>query len=254
MISIGCALSGGAARGFFHLGVLHYLEEVEARPGIVSGTSIGALVGAFLAAGHTAKETHSLLANKGLLSFLRPQIPGKGVFASSGLEKLLNQHLPPQFEDLSTPLLVTTTEVETGKEKVWRSGPLVPAVLGSCSIPLLMEPVMHQGNHQADGGILNNLPTQAIHTKCRFLIGVDLLPFAAGEALPTGWTYLEHLLALQIHHHSKEAASLCDLLITHPALQRYRLLDTSQANELFDLGYNAARSALIHTNFLDLLQ
>lgn len=254
MINIGCALSGGAARGFFHLGVLNYLEEVEATPGIAAGTSIGALVGAFLANGYSAKETHQLFSNKRLLDFLRPQIPGKGIFQASGLEKLLQEHLPANFEDLHLPLYVTTTEVETGLERCWRTGPLVPAVLGSCSIPLLMEPVLLNGYHQADGGILNNLPAQIIHTKCRFLMGIDLMPFTPNQELASGWTYLEQLLALQLHHHSKTASSLCDLLITHPNLQQYRLLDTSKADELFNLGYSTAQSTLPHTNFLDLLQ
>lgn len=158
-MTIGLALGGGGARGAAHIGVLEELYEMGIRPNLVTGTSIGGLVGALLAAGLPTNEMAETLDS---LSFNRIySLPGrKPALVNNGrLEKLLVKKIGrPTFADLEMPLAVVVTDLISREEVVLSKGDVVSAVLATTAFPIVLPPIEREGRMLVDGGILNNTP------------------------------------------------------------------------------------------------
>ena len=168
------ALGGGGARGFAHVGVLRVLAREGIRPDIIAGTSMGGLVGAFLAAGHDPRAIELAAANVSLRTLVDLR-PGRGLLRVSSFEAFLASYLPPTFEELPTPLIVTATDVLSGRLVYLHRGPLYPALRATSAYPGAVDPVAHEGMLLADGGILNQVPADAaLFLGARRVIAVDV--------------------------------------------------------------------------------
>ena len=173
---IGLVLSGGGARGFAHIGVLRVLERHGVVPHAIAGTSMGAILGALYAAGMRADELYDIADDLSWRDLIDLSLSA-GLLKGEKLRDFLHDHLPETFEDLDIPLAVTTTDIETGEQVVFLDGPLVPAVRASSCYPGAFEPVRFAGRTLADGGIVNNLPVEAIAIlQATFTIASDATP------------------------------------------------------------------------------
>lgn len=157
----GLVLSGGGARGFAHIGVLKVLEREGFRPDLVAGTSMGAIIGALYAAGHSPDTIHEFSRSLRWIDLIDPNTFGPGLLKGDKLGKALAEVLPETFEELGLPLAVTTTDIESGQQVILREGDLVTAVRASSCFPGAFEPIEHQGRMLFDGGVVNNLPVEA---------------------------------------------------------------------------------------------
>lgn len=157
---VALVLSGGGARGFAHIGVLQALERRGVEVDMIAGTSMGAILGAMHASGYSADELYELAAGLRWRDVFDLSLQ-TGIMKGAKLRQLLAEHLPETFDDLRIPLVVTTTDVETGEEHVILEGGLVDAVRASSSLPGAFEPVQIGTRILADGGIVNNLPVAA---------------------------------------------------------------------------------------------
>ncbi|MFU8887517.1 MAG: patatin-like phospholipase family protein [Trueperaceae bacterium] len=158
---IGLVLSGGGARGFAHIGVLRVLERHGVEVDALAGTSMGAILAALHAHGYRADDLHELAASVSWRDVIDLSLSG-GVVKGEKLHQLLATYLPARFEDLGKTLAVTCTDIEAGEQLVFTSGDLITPVRASACLPGAFEPVEYQGRTLADGGILNNLPVDAL--------------------------------------------------------------------------------------------
>lgn len=174
---IGIALGGGAARGWAHIGVLRWLREHDLYPDVISGTSIGALVGAAAAAG-TLDEMESWaqgLSWQDVVSYLDVSFGG-GLISGKRLFQFFEAQLPDQeIQQLQRPFGAVATELTTGQEVWFREGSMYRAVRASMALPGLMTPVKHREQWLVDGGLVNPVPVSL----CRALgaervIAIDL--------------------------------------------------------------------------------
>lgn len=173
-MSLGLVLGGGGARGFAHIGVLRVLEQEGFAPDVVAGTSMGALIGAFLAAGHPADEILRAASGVPWASLLDFR-PGAGLLRASGFEAFLAAHLPRTFEELRLPLVVTATDVLTGRLVFLSRGELLPALRATSAYPGAVDPVRLEGLLLADGGILNQVPVDgALFLGATKVLAVDV--------------------------------------------------------------------------------
>ena len=158
---IGLVLSGGGARGFAHIGVLRVLERRGIEVDALAGTSMGAILAALYAHGYRADDLHELAASVSWRDVIDLSLSG-GVFKGEKLHQLLTTYLPPRFADLGKPLAITCTDIEAGEQLVFTEGDLITIARASACLPGAFEPVEHEGRTLADGGILNNLPVDAL--------------------------------------------------------------------------------------------
>ncbi|WP_019135503.1 patatin-like phospholipase family protein [Cellulomonas massiliensis] len=171
-MTVGFVLGGGGVRGAVHLGMLQALFDEGIRPGLVVGTSIGAINGAALAADPTPGVLERLVetwASPAAAAVYGDSWPRQlrrlaqsrtHLNSAEPLRRLLVDILGEDatFESLEVPLAVTAASIERAAEVWFDSGPLVPAVLASSSVPGVLPPTEIGGEHFIDGGIVNSIP------------------------------------------------------------------------------------------------
>lgn len=160
--SIGIALGGGGARGWAHIGVLRALEDIGVCPRVVTGTSIGAAVGAVFAAGRLdAFEAWARsLDRRAIVGLFDLSLQGGLIQASRVFDELQDILPDVDIEDLGLPFGAVATDLERGTEVWLRSGSLRDAVRASIAIPGLIQPKRIQGRWLVDGGLLDPCPVR----------------------------------------------------------------------------------------------
>jgi len=236
---LGIALSGGGAKGFAHLGVLQALNEKGLYPEVISGTSAGAFAGVLYADGHTPREILSFFQKKVFREFAEFAIPHGGFFKSDGFRSFLKKHLRAKtFEDLKIPLYALTTDIEYGESKAFSTGPLIPAVIASCSVPIVFRPVEINDHFYVDGGLFKNFPVSTIRRECHKVIGVNVSPLTKAEFRSS----IKYIAERSFHYMSASNTlldrNLCDYLIESDTLFKYSMFDLDHAEEIYQAGYD----------------
>lgn len=179
--SIGLALGSGAARGLAHIGVLKVLEEAAIPIACIAGTSIGAFIGALYASGIPVQEMERTLCEldwRSLARLLSPTLPTSGLLDGGKVAEFMAELLPVQnFEELSIPLAVTATDVESGEALVIHQGSLLKSLHAATAFPGIFTPVLLNGRYVVDGGLCNPVPADvAYRMGANRVIGVSAIP------------------------------------------------------------------------------
>lgn len=235
---VGICFSGGGARGIAHLGVLQALHELNIPVSVISGTSSGAIVGVFTAAGFTPEQTLQLICETNIPRLMRPAFSRFGLMNLDEVEKVFLKAIGNiSFEELKIPLIITATDINQATVVYFSKGNLLKPLLASCSVPLLYKPIEYNNRLLLDGGLLNNLPVECITDRCDFVIGVHCNPLNHHAKVTTFKTMVERTFHLAINNNVQQRLKFCDMLIEPPALKHYGLLHYGKARELFEVGY-----------------
>lgn len=189
----GMALGGGGARGYAHIGVMRVLEREGFRPSVIAGTSMGSIMAAIFAAGHTADNVQQVLSQMSFWRFLDLN-PLNDMLNFSELVRFLEPHIPRQMEDFPIPLGITATDLITGTEVYFRQGDVFQAIRASIAYPGVINPIWVGEQLLADGGILNQIPVDLV----RFLgaervIAVDVTPLEILHEQPQKKTWWQQI-------------------------------------------------------------
>ena len=267
--AVGLVLSGGGARGFAHIGVVRALREAGVTIDLVGGTSMGAIMGAGVAAGWTIDEMverfhRTFVATNPLSDYTLPIV---SLVAGRKVSRLLRQEFGEiAIEDLPLPFYAVSANLTTGVGSVHRHGELWRWLRASVAIPGVLPPVFHRGEVHVDGGAINNMPVdvmRALHPG--IVIGVDVGSDSTFSSdiqdvdLPPLWkllgwfrrhkerpTILQILLrAGMVNSEAARAAGrrLTDLLL-QPPLADVDLLNWRAFDRAIEAGYRHARERL----------
>src|SRR4030095_7642963 len=272
---IGLVLSGGGARGWAHIGVLRWFEEHRIPVDYVAGTSMGALVGAMYAMGSSPEQIRAigneLDWDKALsgppsfeeLSYRRKEDQraypsdlelgaGKTIKLPSGLNPghniglIFDQVTLPyaslrNFDDLPIPFRCVATDMLEARPVVFKSGSLAKALRATMSIPGVFTPVEMDNRVLADGGLLNNIPTDvAKDMGADVVIAVNVgTPLGTREDIVSLAGMLSQIIGVATIESDRRHLQLADLAIT-PNLGKYTLLDFKAVDAIANLGYEAA--------------
>ena len=181
-VRLGVTLSGGAARGMAHLGVLLAFEEAGIIPDLISGTSVGAMVGVVFAAGIPPAEAARCFARDLTPGFLEQKLPGGGLFylwrkyRRRHWDAMLRPYLHDwQLQQLLTPTSTVSVDLVSGNQHVQQQGDAVQCILDSINLPGLSPPICRDGMALVDGGVLNNLPADVLVSQgADFVVAVDV--------------------------------------------------------------------------------
>jgi NTE family protein len=159
--TIGVALGGGFARGIAHVGVLKVLEEEGIPVKVVTGTSVGALIGAVYCGGLSADEVMQVARTCRFTTFARWTLSRYGFASNDRMVSFLDRALKVRtFEELRIPLGVTATDFNTGEGVVFHSGSIIDPVRASCAYPGMFLPVQIRGRYLVDGMLSHPVPSQ----------------------------------------------------------------------------------------------
>ncbi|WLI15643.1 MULTISPECIES: patatin-like phospholipase family protein [Pseudomonas] len=278
---IGLVLSGGAARGLAHIGVLKALEEQGIKIDAIAGTSMGAVVGGLYASGYQIDELEKLALGidwqqalsdappredvpfrrkqddrdflvKQKLSFRDDGSLGLplGVIQGQNLALLLESLLAHtsdtrDFDKLPIPFRAVATDIASGEKVVFRKGHLPQVIRASMSIPAVFAPVELNGRLLVDGGMTDNIPLDVARE-----MGVDIAivvdigtPLRNRKQLTTVVDVLNQSITLMTRRNSEEqlAALHKDDVLIQPPLASFGVTDFGKAQEMIDAGYRATR-------------
>ncbi len=217
MKRLGVALSGGGARGAAHTGVLRVLHHAGIPIHCIAGTSRGAIVGAFDAAGVPPEKQLAFAQKLRWRSLRMLGIPKMGLFHTGELEHFLMDVLGDvRFEDLKTPLEVVATDFRTAKPVVFREGRVAPAVAASAAIPIVFSPVKLGEMVLVDGGLTNNLPSNlAREMGAEIILGVSVLSvFDESRRYESFFDIALGTMDLMAMHSNVEGAAACHVCLT----------------------------------------
>ncbi|MGV3541294.1 MAG: patatin-like phospholipase family protein [Rufibacter sp.] len=234
---IGLCLSGGAARGAAHLGVLQALQELNVKIDVISGVSSGAIAAVFVAAGFPPSEVLRLMQELSLQKLLKLAL-NKGMLQSSALRSIFEEHLQEKtFADLSCKVIVSALDLVEGTTVYFTQGRLVDAVMASSAVPILFKPVAYEGKLLVDGGIVNNLPVECLTGECDKIIGVNVNPTPHHTEINGIRQVTERIFHLAVNANVRPRISLCDLFLEPPPLKDYHIYAVNKAKEMFQVGY-----------------
>jgi NTE family protein len=248
---VGLALSGGAARGAAHVGVLKVFAERGVPVDCVAGVSAGALVGGAFAAGAPVEELEQFGAEMRWRDFGRMTVSRLGVQSNARMEEFVRARFPvSRFEEMKIPFAAVAADLHTGAAVVFKDeGDAAFAIRASCAVPGWYVPVADaQGRQLVDGGVVSNLPVRVLRQfdpRPDILIGVDVNYEGAkflGPPRTAVGVLFQTIMVVQrtLSAHESRAA---DVLI-RPRVGHIRWDEMGRAAELVRLGEEAAREAV----------
>ena len=205
---VGLVLSGGGAKGLAHIGALQVIDSLGIKIDYVSGTSMGAIIGALYASGYSGNELDSIFRQINFDAIINDALPraskafyergnsekyaislpfenfkiklpsalSRGQNAYNALSKLLLHvsHIDT-FDNLPIPFFCIATNIETGEQVILDQGNLTQSILASGALPSLFQPVVIGDMVLTDGGVVNNYPIDELRAKgADIIIGIDV--------------------------------------------------------------------------------
>lgn len=249
---LGIALGGGGARGLAHIPLLELLDELGIRPGCISGTSIGAVIGALYASGMTGSEIRELVdqtvIRKGdplrkvlrnlrkVVGFMDLDLLGPGILKGSSLMEYLYEAVrTDSFSELEIPLKVVATDFWRSREVVMSSGNLIEAVKASMGLPAVFTPVEKEGTVLIDGGGVNPVPWSVLDG-CDVTLAVDVLGEPGGSGTEEPGVFKSLMDMFDIMQRSIVSARMKaggpDIYV-RPAMAGVGILEFHRADEIY---------------------
>jgi NTE family protein len=263
---IALVLGGGGMKGFAHIGVLKALQERGIRPALFAGTSIGAMVAAASVAGMSpdelARRAESLrrrdLFRINHFGMLMDRMRSKSIYMEEPLRDLCASIVPKgTFDELPSPLLVNTVDIERGTQIVWglpglRDVSVQDAVYASCSLPGFFPPGKVDARMCIDGGVIDNLPAAVASLGMDMVIAVDvgssdlaMLPGVAQQGFATIYMRAATTMMHSLQQFPLSQWSGPPMLLIRPKVGRDWLSFSASVQHIRE-GYRAAAKALEH--------
>ena len=239
---INLVLSGGGIRGLAHLGVIKFLYEMGVEINHISGTSSGALIGAFMAGGYNPDEGLRIFVEEKMFRKVRVTMK-PGLFKMDKMESFYLKYFPTNsFEALQKKLTVSATDIVHAQTIYFSEGELIIPLLAASSIPVIFKPVEYKNYKLLDGGLLNNLPVEPLLEDKLPIVGVHVNPVAEMREFANTIKVMERSFNLAVYTNVRERIRLCDLIIEPPELRKFSVYQFSKAEEIFKVGYDYAKS------------
>ncbi len=278
---VALALGGGGARGLAHIGVLKVLEAQQIPVASITGSSIGALVGAAYAvhsdAGLIEGLVTDILGSEGPETIglrLLERIPYHERTRAEGLRRLaeiaakemvfnmvlvrkallseeeLRRAVAPYLADIDisetrVPFAATAVDLVSGRKVTLTEGPLIPAVMASCAVPGFMPPMAWGEMLLVDGGVIDPVPAEEVRrTGARRVLGVDVGAYlSAPSGFDNGIDVVRRVMDIMITHLARPGRRQCDVLI-EPEVEPFHWTDFSRFAEIIACGEAAAAASI----------
>jgi len=235
---IGLCLSGGAARGAYHLGVLKALGELGIGVRAISGSSIGAAIGVGYACGNAPEAMLAFFKSRAFRKSIAWNFWGGSVWKIDATHPVFEGFFQgyTRLEDLPLPLYVSVCDLQKGEAVYAQRGDLRQLLEATCALAPFFPFRSITGRWYGDGGFVDNLPLHPLKQSDLPLVAVNLHPRVKHES---SRGLLRRALFLcwhaNVHIQEKEAT----WLITSPELSRFSLFSFSSLDVLMEMGYVA---------------
>jgi len=250
-MNLAMALGGGAARGAFHLGVLHYCEENNIEINAYSGSSIGAIISASHASGISAKEQLKIFSSKDVRQALKFNYFRNGLLKIDSTNKIIKELLPiEKLEDIPKPVYVNAYDTKEKKLHYFNSGNTITLCMASSALIPLFKPVKYQNMYLIDGGLFDNVPIRPLMNKDYDIYSIDLFPKEHKHSTKNlnPLKLLKKKVLKQLHENHKHSIANTNYYLGSSHIRGFSLFTFKEIDECFNLGFKEAQK-----HFLDIL-
>ncbi|MFL5281255.1 MAG: patatin-like phospholipase family protein [Rhodopila sp.] len=250
---LGLVLSGGGARALAHIGVIQALTEHDIPIDAVGGTSVGGIVAAVFALEWNLTTTVRGLA----MAFNRRRfsdfaVPRTALYSERPFVRTLGHCFGTiTIEDAPIPMFCVSTNLTKGISAVHRTGPFVTWLRATSAVPGICPPIIEQNAVYVDGGVLNNMPTDAMHDLgVAAVIAVDVGASLEQQARADGETSLPNMLDLLWRVGTIGSDSAANQVrrgrdvLLKPAVEEIGLFDWNSHEKAIEAGHQAALERL----------
>ncbi|MGB5556369.1 MAG: patatin-like phospholipase family protein [Flavobacteriaceae bacterium] len=243
---IGLVLSGGGVRGMAHIGVIRALEERGIAVKRVSGSSVGALVGALYANGTSVQDMLTFFKETPLFKYNFLTIQKPGLVDTERYIDIFKSYLPQTFEALVRPLHVVATNMQKGEEEFFSKGELLRPLLASAALPPVFSPVEIEKCFYADGGIMNNFPLEPLLGQVEYILGsnVSVIKQVDKKDINSSFQLANRTTSLMIYAINRQKIKQCDLIFEPIELETIGVLDKKGIEKAYAIGYEHAMRKL----------
>ncbi|MDR1554724.1 MAG: patatin-like phospholipase family protein [Campylobacteraceae bacterium] len=240
---ISLVLSGGGARGAFHLGILQALNELKIPICEISGASIGAIVGAFYLAGKTPVEIFDFFDSHKFRKVLKLNIHKGSLFKVDMEHKLFDDMLGEikNIEELPKPLYVSITDIKKGVVSYHNKGDIRKLLYASGALYPIFGSIDVNESKFIDGGVMDNFPIQPLLTTKYPILGSNLHP---NVYKPKQFIAIRAFFLACMTHGMEEKIKRCDYYISSEELSNHNILSLKNMDKLFTLGYEETKKIL----------
>ena len=233
---INLVLSGGGARGLAHVGVLKALNDHGIYPKAISGTSMGAIIGLFYAAGLSPDDIityieklklYNLLTSFGKLRKRSLHILYPIIKKATGVNR---------FEQLNLPLHIAVTNVNYGRGEIISKGDCIHAALASATIPIIFRSYSNNKMNYVDGGLLNNFPIDPFLESNHAIVGCNVNYLGYSEKLNGLMNYVERNIRMALYQNVRIRERYCDYLLEPEKTGEITSFDFKKSRKLFEIG------------------
>jgi len=249
-VNYGIVLSGGGALGFAHIGAIQALEEAGIELPVVSGASMGALIGAMYAHGYSPKEITDIIEQEKLYEkskiFDFRLFRKKGISDHRKLSKILdNIFKTDHFDSLQRFFALSMTDfVNLETEYASSGGNLKRKLLASSSIPAFFDVIEIDGKIYVDGGVMNNLPIEPIRDRCKNVIIIDVTAVYPKTINSGKMKMVNRAIAAMFQQMNADRISQADHYIGFEELAPYHMFDFKDYKEIIRIGYEGTKKYL----------
>lgn len=247
---LGFSLSGGGARGIAHAGFLQAMEEADIKPQVITGCSMGAVVGGCYSAGvptTTLKKVLCKMTKNDLLDLNINPLRNRSVFAGKKMQGLLEKYVGSKdIKDLPIVYGCIASDLISGKVVNLTQGDLVTAIKASACVPALFNPVETNGKLLVDGGLLLRNPIRlAKKLGADIIVGVDVIgalpDFACAKSImdigARSFTVIDNLYCAKLGVKSAN-------LMVYPKLDGVSIFKFDNLKLAYERGYEAGKNSI----------
>ncbi len=248
-ITLGLALGSGGAKGMAHLGVLKAFEEAGISFSVVTGASIGGIVGALYTKGYSAADMVGIVENVNSKEFAKGLKP----FADmSFIETFLENYLDGDLSSLPMPFGVAVTDGESNASKFLKEGKLARALTASAAIPPFFRGVEIGGRKYYDGAFSDAIPADYCkQLGADFVVGVDLSAYNRSEEEKSTLSRLvgsaiTAMTPVRYLENAKTRGYAASDVMIRPNLSDFKAtsIDRVSMDEMFEIGYDTAKAQM----------
>ncbi|MGG2064730.1 patatin-like phospholipase family protein [Bacillus sp. S14(2024)] len=239
---IGLALGSGGAKGFAHVGVIKVLREAGIPIHMIAGSSMGALIGTFYAAGSNVDRLYRLATVFKRKYYLDFTVPKMGFITGKRVKDMIKMFTyNKKLEELDIPTAVVATDILNGEKVIFTQGSIADAVRASISVPGIFVPEKINGRLLVDGGVIDRIPVSVVKKLgADIVIAVDVSPIKVNGEVTSIYDVIMQSIEIMQHELVVNRQIASDLMM-HPAVEQFSSRAFTNIEDIIRVGEEEAQ-------------
>ena len=246
-MKLALVLSGGGAKGAFHLGMLRFFEEENIKIEAYSGTSIGSVIACSHASGVSAKEQFQIFKSKEIKKALKFNYFKKGLLKIDHNNKIINELLPlKNLEDLSQKVYVNAYDIKGKRMHYFSQGNIIDLCMASSALIPIFKAISYNKMQLIDGGFIDNLAAKPFFNQDFSIFSSNVFPKSENKKslYLNPVKYLRKKIFRHVSKNMITAIENSDYYFTSLKLNKYKILSFKDIEPCYALGYKEAQNQL----------